>query len=219
MKNKLLILLLIFLCGCTKNNSDDISKESNQNYIKSSVDFNENSIDDYTDLLNGARKDAINHPTYDPAYVVGGYPEDDKGVCTDLVWRAFKEAGYDLKSMVDSDISKNKKYYQIEKPDPNIDFRRVPNLHKFFKKYATSLTTDINKYEEFNPGDIITYLDKPQHIGIVSDKKNSDGRPLLIHNAGQSERENDGLDFGKIHGHFRFDASKIDKNILKAFKK
>lgn len=67
---------------------------------KSSVDFNENGIDDYTDFLLGARKDAENFPKYDGSYVQGGYPDEDTGVCTDVIWRAFREAGYDLKAML-----------------------------------------------------------------------------------------------------------------------
>lgn len=52
-----------------------------------------------------ARKDAKNHPTHDSGYYQGGYPPADRGACTDLVWRAFREAGYDLKAMVDADIA------------------------------------------------------------------------------------------------------------------
>ncbi|WP_051259790.1 DUF1287 domain-containing protein [Peptoniphilus mikwangii] len=222
MKRLLIIFILAITVACNKNpntynNETAKQKILEKNYIKSTIDYNKNGIDDYSDILIGAKKDAVNHPEYDGSYVDGGYPPDNKGVCTDLVWRAFKEAGYNLKDMIDADISRDKSYYHIEKPDPNIDFRRVPNLDKFFKKYAVSLTTDINDYDAFNPGDIITYLDKPQHIGIVSDIKNKDGRAYLIHNAGQSERENDNLDFGKISGHYRFDSSKINPEILKPY--
>ena len=44
-------------------------------------------------------------PVYKSAYYVGGYPPATEGVCTDVVWRAFKEAGYDLKKMIDADIA------------------------------------------------------------------------------------------------------------------
>ena len=63
---------------------------------KSSVDFNKNDIDDYADFLLGARKDAENFPKYDGSYVQGGYPDEDTGVCTDVIWRAFREAGYEI---------------------------------------------------------------------------------------------------------------------------
>ena len=64
--------------------------------VTSPVDYNGNGVDDYTDILLGARKDAKQKPRYDGAYVDGGYPPEDTGVCTDLIWRAFREAGYSL---------------------------------------------------------------------------------------------------------------------------
>lgn len=213
-----LLLCLFFLCGCgnKKTLSQDSAplKEEVISYTPSSVDFNNNGKDDYYDLYLGAKKDADNKPVYDGSYVVGGYPDENKGVCTDLVWRAFRQAGYDLKAMVDADIKKHPKAYSITKPDPNIDFRRVPNLDVFFRRYATSLTTDIHDYEEFSLGDIVVYRNQPQHIGIVSPKTNSKGRHFLLHNAGGSQRENDRLDFGEISSHYRFDASKIPKEVL-----
>ena len=62
--------------------------------IKSKIDANNNGIDDYTDILLGARIDAENHPTYNGKYWDNGYPPSDIGVCTDVIWRAFKNAGY-----------------------------------------------------------------------------------------------------------------------------
>ncbi len=174
--------------------------------IQSTVDFNHNGIDDYTDILIGARHDAENKPRYDGKYFEGGYPPDDIGVCTDLIWRAFKNAGYNLKDMVDKDISENVSLYKrVEgKPDPNIDFRRVPNLKVFFERHATPLTLDINKIEEWQPGDIVVFGET--HIGIIADKRNKKGIPYLIHNAGQFMREEDALlkQPAKISGHFRF---------------
>ena len=37
--------------------------------VLSGADFNENGVDDYTDILLGARADAKNHPTYNGAYM------------------------------------------------------------------------------------------------------------------------------------------------------
>lgn len=102
--------------------------------IKSSHDENQNGIDDYTDILLGARKDAEKHPIYKSTYYKGGYPPDSEGVCTDVIWRAFQNAGYSLKDMVDEDIKNNTSLYpRVEgKKDPNIDFRKVKNLVVFF---------------------------------------------------------------------------------------
>lgn len=182
---------------------------------QSTVDFDADGVDDYADLLAGARKDAENHPRYDGSYVQGGYPPEDVGVCTDVIWRAFREAGYDLKAMVDADIAAHQNEYRIEVPDPNIDFRRVKNLDAFFAKYAVKLANDWQENPEaWQPGDIVVF-DDGGHIGIVSDRRTREGRPYIIHNAGQPMREEDYLKRGKVTGHYRFDASKIDSELLK----
>lgn len=182
--------------------------------VHSLVDYNNNGIDDYTDIMLGARKDAANKPKYNGAYCANGYPPDNIGVCTDVVWRAFKNAGYSLKDMVDRDVEKHiEDYTNIKKPDPNIDFRRVKNLRVFFRKYAVSLTLDIEKIEEWQPGDIVIFgADK--HIGIVSDKRNKNGQPYIIHNGGQPKREEDILYRSEVTGHYRFDASAVESDIL-----
>ena len=177
--------------------------------VLSSRDFNNNGVDDYTDILLGARQDAINKPEYKSAYYAGGYTPETEGVCTDVIWRAFKNAGYSLKDMVDEDIKNNVRLYPRVggKPDPNIDFRRVDNLRVFFSRHAKNLTTDLTKIEEWQPGDIVTF--EKEHIGIISDKRNERGVPYLIHNGSQPNREEDILELYSmvvnISGHFRFD--------------
>lgn len=185
--------------------------------VKSATDFDGDGTDDYTDIMLGARKDAQNHPKYDGKYIEGGYPPDDIGVCSDVVWRAFKNAGYRLRDMVDNDV-KNRPdaYSSIDKPDTNIDFRRVRNLRIFFDEYAVSLTTDINKIEEWQPGDIVIFNDN-KHIGIVSDKRTREGITYIIHNGGQPNREEDYLKRSTVVAHYRFDSSQIDKSILVAW--
>lgn len=179
--------------------------------IYSGIDYNKNGIDDLQDILIGARKDAKAHPKYVAnSYTAGGYPEDDIGVCSDVIWRAFKEAGYSLKDLVDKDISENIELYPATngKPDKNIDFRRVRNLKVFFDRYATILTNDIYDISSFQPGDIVIFGEKYTHVGIISDKRNKEGIPYLIHNAGQPIREEDALEMwtklNKITGHYRW---------------
>lgn len=186
--------------------------------ITSPVDFNNNGIDDYTDIMIGARKDAQNKPRYDGSYQAGGYPPDNIGVCTDVVWRAFKNAGYSLKDMVDKDIKENIELYPATggKRDPNIDFRRVSNLKVYFERHAVSLTLDPTRIDQWQPGDIVTYGQK--HIAIVSDRRDSKGIPYIVHNGGQPVREEDALTRMDISGHFRFDATKLDKSDLIPFK-
>ncbi len=151
--------------------------------IISNKDYDNDGIDDYTDILLGAKKEAENKPIYKSAYYAGGYPPDSEGVCTDVVWRAMKNAGYSLKDMVDEDIKNHvDKYPRVAgKPDPNIDFRRVPNLKVYFERNAINLTTDLSKIEEWQPGDIVIF--GTSHIGIISDKRNKKGIPYLIHNS------------------------------------
>lgn len=176
--------------------------------VFSGRDANGNGVDDYTDLMLGARIDAQNKPRYDGAYWQGGYPPQDIGVCTDLVWRAFDYAGYDLKTLVDADIAADPALYpglDDGVPDPNIDFRRVRNLKVFFDRHAVPLTLDLAQTEQWQPGDIVTFR---THIGIVSDKRNADGLPYLIHNSGQPLREENALGklalFWQITGHYRW---------------
>lgn len=182
--------------------------------IYSTFDYNNNNVDDYTDILLGAKIDAKNKPKYDGSYFDGGYPPDDIGVCTDVVWRAFKNAGYCLRDMVDKDITNRPDAYtSIETKDKNIDFRRVRNLRVFFEKYAIKLTIDKNDVSQWQAGDIVIFGDD-KHIGIVSDKRNKDGQTYIIHNAGQPVREEDCLKYWTVTGHYRFDASYVSKDIL-----
>ena len=156
-----------------------------------------------------------NKPRYKSAYYDGGYPPPDEGVCTDVIWRAFLNAGYNLKDMIDKDIRENTSDYPRVNgaPDPNIDFRRVKNLVPFFKKFATSLTTEIipgvaENLKEWQGGDIVVFGEPVEHIAIVSDKRRNDGVPLIIHNAGPYTLENDMIQNwpSPITHHFRFPA-------------
>lgn len=180
-------------------------------------DKDKDGISDPDDILEGARKEIKNHTTYKSAYYSGGYPPENEGVCTDVIWRAFKNAGYDLKYVMDKDIKQNLKDYSgsIEKPDPNIDFRRVKNQYVFLKKYASNLTLEVipnNKSNliQWQRGDIVVLAN---HIAIVSDKRRKDGVPYIIHNAETFPMEQDRLlkwfNEKKILGHFRVIETKV----------
>lgn len=177
------IIIFIAIQFCQRYKKIYYAEDFGIEVILSENDIDGDGIDDYTDILLGARKEAENRPKYKSAYYSGGYPPDSEGVCTDVVWRAMKNAGYTLKDMVDEDIKNNvDKYPRVGgKPDPNIDFRRVPNLKVYFERNAINLTTDLNKIEEWQAGDIVTF--GTSHIGIISDKRNKKGIPYLIHNA------------------------------------
>jgi len=169
--------------------------------IISPNDYDQDGIDDYSDVVEGARNYIASKPKYKSKYYAGGYPDDQYGVCTDVIWNALLSAGYDLKTAIDLDIQNNPiDYPTITYPDSNIDFRRVSNLAIFFSKYATSLTTDITEIEQFMPGDIIIFKD---HIGILSDKRNADGLPFVIHHDSLGARERNELDIYEIIAHYR----------------
>lgn len=175
-----------------------------ETYI-SSVDKENDGIDDQTDILNNVRTYIAKKPKYKSKYYETGYPDDEYGVCTDVVANGLKDAGYDLKELVNEDIINNKEKYNIEVIDKNIDFRRVRNLDVYLKNNSISLTKDLSQIEEWQGGDIIVFKD---HIGIISDKRNKKGIPFLIHHANpiQVNYEEDVLElYGQdyIIGHYR----------------
>lgn len=170
-------------------------------------------LDDLKEIVAGAKAEVQRQPQYRSAYYQGGYPPENEGVCTDVVWRALKDAGYDLKALVDKDIRENPVLYPRagKQPDPNIDFRRVSNLIVFFRRHAQELTRevkpgDVDNLEAWQAGDIVTFAAPHEHIAIVSDKRRPDGVPYLLHNAGPTPAENDRLITWptSITGHFRF---------------
>ena len=159
MKKVVVIFTITFLIVCIVLGAMIISNKNKQYYTEedfnierliSQTDYDNDGIDDYTDILEGARIEAKNKPKYKSAYYSGGYPPEDEGVCTDVIWRALKNAGYMLKDMIDEDIKNNvDKYPRVQgKPDPNIDFRRVPNLKVYFERNQISLTTDLTEIEK-----------------------------------------------------------------------
>ena len=122
-----------------------------ENYI-STVDKDGDGIDDQTDILQNVRVYIETKPEYKSKYYAGGYPDDKYGVCTDVVAQGLLHSGYDLQKLVDEDIAAHPDMYDVEKADPNIDFRRVRNLLVYFKNHAISLTTDITKIKEWQGG-------------------------------------------------------------------
>ncbi len=177
------------------------------------TDANNNGIPDPIDIVEAARVEVAQRTTYKSTYYAGGYPPDDEGVCTDVIWRGLIGANINLKDLMDKDIAENTKLYPRVgvKPDPNIDFRRVPNQDVFLKRHALSLTTkfvkdDLENLKRWQPGDIIVFLGGDlDHIGIVSDKRAKDGTPYVIHNTYPFAAEVKLTSFkSPITGHYRW---------------
>jgi len=150
---------------------------------------------------------------YDGSYRRIDYPNGDVpphiGVCTDVIIRAYRKVGIDLQKELHEDIVKNlSKYKRVDKPDPNIDHRRVPNLATFFKRHGKVLPITDNP-DDYKPGDIIWWNlannGSLNHIGMVVDKKSLDGkRYLVVHNIGGGQNIDDFLFGAKIIGHYSY---------------
>ncbi|MBX3239818.1 MAG: DUF1287 domain-containing protein [Chitinophagaceae bacterium] len=151
---------------------------------------------------------------YDPRYFVIGYPNGDvpadRGVCTDVVIRAYRKMGIDLQKMVHEDMrgnfSKYPQNWSLKTADRNIDHRRVPNLMKFFERRKAGLPVTGNG-SDYKPGDIVCWSlhGGLTHIGLVVNKRSAEGnRYLIVHNIGAGQVLEDCLFRYKIIGHYRY---------------
>jgi len=149
---------------------------------------------------------------YDPAYYAIDYPGGDvpadRGVCSDVIIRAYRYLDIDLQKEVHEDMLAHFELYpgiwKLIRPDANIDHRRVPNLMKYFERYGRvrPMTTYAADYLAgdivcWNLGGAIT------HIGILVDQKSLDGlRPMVVHNIGGGQVLEDCLFDFRIIGHY-----------------
>ena len=203
----LIVLIIVVLYALYRFNYIPHKKYTNEDFnIKtyiSKTDKDNDGIDDQTDILNHARDYIKTNPKYKSKYYATGYPNDEYGVCTDVVAFALQGAGYDLMNLVNEHIKTNRNLYDIDVIDKNIDFRRVQNLKVYLDNNAIVLTNDINKIKEWQGGDIVVFKN---HIGIVSDKRNKKGISFIIHHANPYQRyyEEDILEYrNDIIGHYR----------------
>lgn len=170
------------------------------------------SSDFYFKLSNAAISLTNQKVTYDPAYVSISYPNGDvapdKGVCADVIIRAYRKLGIDLQKEVHEDMlahfDKYPTQYGLRKTDTNIDHRRVPNLMTFFKRKGKSLTISDNP-KDYKYGDIVCWdLGKQTHIGIVIQEFSENKTPLIVHNIGGGQVIADALFDYPIIGHYRY---------------
>lgn len=138
---------------------------------------------------------------YDPAYVRIAYPMGDvprsRGVCTDVIIRAYRDAfGMDLQQLVHEDMAAAFGAYPtlwgLTRPDRHIDHRRVPNLERYLERHGGALPAP-RHVSSWKAGDLYTmrYTGNLPHIGIVSDRTTPSGRPHIIHNMGWGTSEDD----------------------------
>lgn len=169
----------------------------------------------YQQLADSALTLTQQNVSYDPTYRSIAYPNGDvpadKGVCTDVVIRAYRKLGIDLQKEVHEDMVLNfDKYpqnWKLTRPDKNIDHRRVPNLMTFFTRHGTVLPITENA-NDYQPGEIVCWSlgGAITHIGILTRKKSADGkRYLIVHNIGGGQVLEDCLFNFKIIGHYRYE--------------
>jgi uncharacterized protein len=152
-------------------------------------------------IVEGARDEVRRGVLYDASYrqlqYPGGDVQPDRGACTDVVIRAFRAAGYDLQKLIHQDMKRNfsryPRRYGLSRPDRSIDHRRTPNQMVFLRRFGRELPRGTNgdAAASWQPGDVI-YWDLENgmgHCGIVSDLRNAEGLPYVIHNIGRAVEE------------------------------
>ena len=179
-----------------------------------SVSISAQDTDFYKNLSNAAIELTKDNVVYDPRYYTIAYPNGDvpadKGVCTDVIIRAYRKLGIDLQKKIHEDMKVNfSKYPQkwgMKSTDKNIDHRRVPNQAFFFRRFG-SVKKISDKAEDYVAGDIVTWDlgGGITHIGIVTDRMSADKkRPLIVHNIGQGQVLQDCLFNYNETGHYTY---------------
>lgn len=161
-------------------------------------------------LIEAARRQIGVTRSYDPAYTVLAFPNGDvpraRGVCTDVVIRAYRDAfALDLQAEVHRDMARAFSAYPrrwgLSRPDRNIDHRRVPNLATFWERAGARLPLG-----GWQPGDLFSSLvgERLPHTGLISDRVSPLGNPMVIHNMGQGTQEEDLMSAGRMIARFRW---------------
>jgi len=190
-------------------------------------DADNDGINDQKDIMQGA-KNQLKNPARtirveegENNYFKNGDPPENLAISTDIIARAYLEAGFSLKDLVYEDIKDNFDRYPIREIwnrsfcDPNIDYRRIQNLEVYFKRNSIVLDIFFNALDETNlnswlPGDVVFFdMDGDgysDNAGIISDNTTRSGIPKAVFNyidPGYTV-ENDILKEKVITGHYRF---------------
>ncbi len=216
-----LLALTSFLC-----NNNSVTENKNHEVLKQDSAKQFILTEKQQKILDGAKKCLRDKFSYDMqmAYHELNYKDGIKtgksvypmgdmepslGVCVEITIRALRYAGIvDLQQAIHEDIKLHWVNYPMirwgaNSADANIDHRRVPNQHVWFKKYWNEIAGD-----DWEPGDIIEWdMDGDSwgdHIGIISDRLQN-GRLCVIHNFPSPGyvAEEDVQNRWKIIGHFR----------------
>ena len=164
------------------------------------------------DLVAAARSQIGVTVKYAPAYEAIECPNGDvprvRGVCTDVLIRALRDSrGIDLQPLIYNDMKWHRWAYPlksiVQALDSSIVHRRVLNMECYFRRHGWIVAS--NAIGDFLPGDIVTcrVSGKLPHVMIVSDRSDTNGVPLVIHNIGKGTKEDSYLFANAIEGHFR----------------
>jgi len=210
------LLVLAGVSGCSTGTEKSVSASTHVSPGAETQSLQRQPISNIPEIkkvIDSAIEQTQQTVQYDPSYTKLKYPNGDvpieRGVCADVIVRAFRSAGIDLQKEVHEDMSLHFAAYPAKwgarKPDSNIDHRRVPNLMTLFDRKAKSVPITRNS-SDYVPGDVVAWeLDnKLLHIGLVSDVI-ANGTPnyLMVHNIGSGARIEDVLMAWKIIGHYR----------------
>lgn len=168
----------------------------------------------FRELADSAYTLTHDRVTYDPSYFSIAYPNGDvpadRGVCTDVVIRAYRKLDFDLQRAVHEDMRAHFGEYPdlwgLTRPDKNIDHRRVPNLMRYFERAGAALRIS-QEAADYKPGDVVCWNlgGAITHIGMVSSQKvPGTDRHLIVHNIGSGQVLEDMLFSYRIIGHYRY---------------
>jgi len=162
-------------------------------------------------VVEGARRQI--GTVYDDGYAKIAYPGGDvsseRGACSDVVVRALRHAGLDLQKLMHEDMVKSPSSYpglSVNQLDTNIDHRRARNQMHYLTCHGQVLTNEASSApsDQWLPGDLVYWRqwNNRLHVGVLSDRTNADGLPLVIHNGSVCIEENCLTDWDII-GHYR----------------
>ena len=220
MKSYIFIFLALSILGCNTIDVESSTNKEKFNLIPKPDKELRKEYDDQPSVYSNNKlsvaaleltKDRV---TYDPSYFSIDYPNGDvpadKGVCTDVVIRAYRKLGIDLQKEVHEDMAAHfalyPKIWGLSRTDKNIDHRRVPNLMTFFKRHGTVKPITDNP-ADYVPGDIVCWNlgAAITHIGIVVDQRSEDGqRWMVVHNEGAGQVLEDIVFAYNVIGHYSY---------------
>ncbi len=180
-------------------------------------DADRDGIPDPLDVLIGGKKTVLDAAPYGGGYMLIDYPGGDiprgKGVCTDVIIRAGRNAGFDLQAALQRDLrSARRAYPMVKRPNASIDHRRVKTILPYFERHWDRRKVELDAADDpLRPGDVVffdTFPSKPgpDHIGVVSDTLGPSGLPMVINSwtDGFRTSEMDLLSFVPVTHRFRF---------------